>query len=115
MANMFRSVSDVEARVATDPVRQNGKAMLQLEMGMGVYGEESTTLIKQWLAEDDAREAERQRIERETWERNIKQRTVDAAELQAAQAVKATHIAFAALAISALSFLLAGVALIRAT
>jgi hypothetical protein len=113
MPNMYRSVSDVEARVATDPVRQNGKAMLQVELAMDMYGEESKAFIKEWLVEDDEREALKQRTERDAWERSIKLRTAVATELQAAQSVKATRIAFAALVIAALSFVLACVALIR--
>ena len=113
MPTMYGSIDDVEARVSTDPVRQNGKAMLQIELAMGVYGEDSRAVIQQWLAEDDKREAEKLRLQRDEWEQSIKLRTTVAAETQAAQAVKATRISLAALAVAALSLLVACVALIR--
>lgn len=115
MTAMYRSVGDVEARVATDPVRLNGKAMLQVELAMGMYGDGSRVFIEQWLAQDDEREALKQRAERDAWERSIKLRTTEATELQAAQSVKATRIALAALVIAALSFILALAALLRGT
>lgn len=111
MANFFKDLDDVGARVRSDPI--NGKAMLGVELAMGVYSEASKDLAERWIAMDDARLAQEERQRKESWQHELQLRTIAAAETQASEAIKATRVSWFALGVSIVGLVIAAFALLK--